>query len=83
MCGRYNLTTPAEEIIETFRLDELGATIGLKNYKPSYNIAPGQDAPIVRSIESGKDMTAARWGGYASLVKGTQNKILYNCRHGE
>ena len=59
MCGRYNLISPAEEIIETFGLDELGATISLQSFPP-----PATTLRLARTyqLSAGKDLNAARWG---------------------
>jgi putative SOS response-associated peptidase YedK len=62
MCGRYNLTSSVEDIITALGLDELGAKQAVTNFKPRYNIVPGQDVPIVRLTEDGKALTLARWG---------------------
>jgi putative SOS response-associated peptidase YedK len=43
MCGRYTLSTPPSVIAEHFQ-----ASAGL-NFPPRYNIAPTQEAPIVRA----------------------------------
>ena len=48
MCGRFMLKTPIEEIADLFGLD---ATPVLP---PRYNIAPSQNAAIIRSTEQGK-----------------------------
>ena len=56
MCGRYALFHP---------LDELGPLFGTAGiaFDPSYNIAPTQVAPIVRSVAGGgREMLSARWG---------------------
>lgn len=58
MCGRYTLTTPAELIAEVFEVEE---SAGLE---PRYNIAPTQEAPIVRISRrsGGRALRPARWG---------------------
>ncbi|HEX2163312.1 MAG TPA: SOS response-associated peptidase [Thermoanaerobaculia bacterium] len=42
MCGRYTLTVPAEVVAELFALDEV------PELAPRYNIAPTQEAPVIR-----------------------------------
>jgi putative SOS response-associated peptidase YedK len=56
MCGRYTLSAPAELVAELFELAEAPALA------PRYNIAPGQDAPIVRAAAPGRRLEMARWG---------------------
>lgn len=57
MCGRYTLASSSEELVETFDLP--GLTF---DYQPRYNIAPGQDAPIVAEDARGRRIGLMRWG---------------------
>lgn len=57
MCGRYTLASDADELIETF--DLTGLTF---EYRASYNIAPGGDAPIVAEDGRGRRMGLLTWG---------------------
>ncbi|MDX1502918.1 MAG: SOS response-associated peptidase family protein, partial [Thermoanaerobaculia bacterium] len=58
MCGRYTLPTPADQVAEM-----LDAELQLEPGPPRYNIAPTQEAPIVRTVEPGRrELVAARWG---------------------
>ncbi|HSM60728.1 MAG TPA: SOS response-associated peptidase, partial [Longimicrobiales bacterium] len=57
MCGRYSLATPADELIETF--DVPGPTF---EHEARYNIAPGQDAPVVAEDSRGRRIGLLRWG---------------------
>lgn len=66
MCGRYSLTTPAEAMARLFRV-----TLPLPNFPPRYNIAPTQDAPVVRiSAERKRELALLRWGLVPSWSKG-------------
>ena len=58
MCGRYTLSTPGDEIARVFGLSE-----GLE-LEPRFNIAPTQQAPIVREERrTGRRVAAmCRWG---------------------
>jgi putative SOS response-associated peptidase YedK len=58
MCGRYTLTTPAETLRALFEVNEW------VRMRARYNIAPMQEAPIVRRTKEGGDREAAmaRWG---------------------
>jgi len=64
MCGRYVLSQPAEVIAEYFEVDpEAGLGAGLaQGLEPRYNIAPTQEAPIVRNEAGGRTLSLARWG---------------------
>lgn len=58
MCGRYNLITDAEALIDFFEIENSV----LDEFGPRYNIAPSQDVPIVRDTGSGRELVLARWG---------------------
>ena len=47
MCGRYNLVSKSEKIVETFRLHRL------PRYEASYNIPPGQKILTVVQLDDG------------------------------
>ena len=57
MCGRYLLISPVEAMRRYF---DVG---GLMNLPPRYNIAPTQDAPVVRLDQEGRrELIQMRWG---------------------
>ncbi len=57
MCGRYLLISPVEAMRRFF---DVG---GLMNLPPRYNIAPTQEAPVVRlGQDGGRELIAMRWG---------------------
>ena len=57
MCGRYLLISPVEAMRRFF---DVG---GLLNLPPRYNIAPTQDAPVVRLDKEGRrELILMRWG---------------------
>jgi len=58
MCGRYNLITDAEALIDFFEIENAV----LDEFGPRYNIAPSQDVPIVRDTGHGRELVLARWG---------------------
>jgi putative SOS response-associated peptidase YedK len=60
MCGRYNLITDAQALIDFFRIEQ--TLLDLAQLQPRYNIAPGQDVPIVRDSGKGRELVPARWG---------------------
>lgn len=57
MCGRYKLTTPTGEIVETFKLN--GPRLNLRR---RFNIAPTQEAPVIRNFPTGRQLAIMRWG---------------------
>jgi putative SOS response-associated peptidase YedK len=57
MCGRYSQTTSIEELNRLFGVTER------VNLPPRYNIAPTQDAPVVRLDKEGaRQLLQMRWG---------------------
>ncbi len=58
MCGRFTLRTPAHRLAEAIGAHEL------PNLPPRYNIAPTQDAAVVRRPREGegRELAMLRWG---------------------
>ncbi len=56
MCGRFVFLSPAESVTRLF-----GAPVG-EDPEPRYNIAPTQDAPVVRATPDGREFVPLRWG---------------------
>lgn len=58
MCGRFTLRAPGETVAREFGLDET------PSLRPRFNIAPGQDIPVVRRREDGAApiLEPRRWG---------------------
>ncbi len=59
MCGRYSLTTPVEALRRLFSFANPPP-----NLRPRWNIAPTQDAPVVRPAAEGggRELALLRWG---------------------
>lgn len=57
MCGRYTLSAPADVIAELFDVEPVSMS-------PRFNIAPTQEAPVVRipEPEEGRELAILRWG---------------------
>jgi putative SOS response-associated peptidase YedK len=65
MCGRYSLTTAPEAMR---RLFDIGGP--LLNLEPRYNIAPTQEAPVIRLAPDGtRELAMLRWGLVPSWSK--------------
>jgi putative SOS response-associated peptidase YedK len=58
MCGRYSLTTPVEGLRQLLDFPEQ------PNLAPRYNIAPTQNAPVVRATRKndGRELRLMGWG---------------------
>ena len=58
MCGRYRLARKKEILAETFDVDND------VEWSPRYNVAPGQDVPVVRqdAARPARSISLARWG---------------------
>jgi len=64
MCGRYSLKTDDIHIRRQFTLKDS------PRWVPRYNVAPGQDVPIVRANAEGeRKLVFARWGLIPSWSK--------------
>ena len=60
MCGRYNLITDAEALVDFFEIDQV--LFEASGLGPRYNIAPGQNVPIIRNAGHCNELLLARWG---------------------
>jgi putative SOS response-associated peptidase YedK len=58
MCGRYTLTAPGEIVAEIFELVDVPPIL------PRYNLAPTQEAAVVRVVARGapRSLAPLRWG---------------------
>lgn len=57
MCGRFTLTAPPIQVAEHF---ELASDAGLRS---RWNVAPGQEVPVVIAApRAGRELAALRWG---------------------
>ncbi len=78
MCGRYSFTVPPEAMRWLFAL-----TGPLPNFEARYNIAPTQDAPVIRLNAASGERKAAmfRWGLVPSWSKGPDSRhLMINAR---
>jgi len=71
MCGRYSLTITKKALDRRFPVAD-----GHVEHRPRYNIAPGQDAPVVVPGEGGHMLAGMRWGW--PLAKAS--RLLTNAR---
>lgn len=76
MCGRYSITTAPEALARLF------GTVGpVPNLPARYNLAPTQDAPVVRRGRDGLRLTLVRWGLIPSWSKGPDARFaMINAR---
>lgn len=63
MCGRFVQATPGEVIAEVFGLSEV------PQLAPRYNLAPTQQAAVVRAEAGGRRLAFCRWGLIPSWAK--------------
>ncbi|MFZ0693766.1 MAG: SOS response-associated peptidase [Alphaproteobacteria bacterium] len=73
MCGRYSLTKPPDAMRQLFAFRG-----NLPNLPPRYNIAPSQDAPVIRLSKDSKERELAQlhWGHVPSWSN--DPKIAYS-----
>jgi putative SOS response-associated peptidase YedK len=64
MCGRFTLRTPTPVLVKQFELS-VGPTL-----EPRFNIAPTQDAPVIRhDPKRHRELSLLRWGLVPSWAK--------------
>ena len=63
MCGRYTNTGEIRDIRIQFNLDEIFAL------SPRYNIAPGQEVPVIVNADGVRKLAMMRWGLVPSWAK--------------
>lgn len=56
MCGRYNLITDGDALMDFFDL------VNRLAWRPRYNVAPSQPVPVIRPGLEGRETILARWG---------------------
>jgi putative SOS response-associated peptidase YedK len=71
MCGRYTLAVPSDELVEVFDVPE--PTFALA---PRFNVAPGQDAPVVGEDRRGRRMGLLRWGFVPARAAGAARAFV-------
>ena len=57
MCGRYTLSVPLSNLVDTFDIEPPDF-----EYPPRFNIAPTQDAPVIAQDRAGRRIGVLRWG---------------------
>src|SRR5215470_7637904 len=60
MCGRYTHRYTWQQIVELYRLSE--PAVAPNEFRPRFNIAPTQTAPIVRERGGRRELVMMRWG---------------------
>lgn len=64
MCGRFTYATEFRDIRIRFDLER-----DIPLFSPRYNIAPGQDAPVIVNPEGAPDLRLMHWGLVPSWAK--------------
>lgn len=77
MCGRYTLHQNAASLVEHYQLRD-----GLSSFNKNYNVAPGQQMPVITSAADGNwQLQFMSWGLTPAWSKGpTLNYRLINTR---
>lgn len=57
MCGRFTLTVDWPALSTAFRVNAAGFA-----HRPRYNIAPGQDIPVITAEAGAREARSMRWG---------------------
>lgn len=64
MCGRFTVQLPSADVALAFGVQETARSV-----PPSFNVAPGQDVPVVVDEGGGRRLDAFRWGLIPSWAK--------------
>lgn len=75
MCGRYTLALPEPELLETFDVPPPEF-----DYRPRWNVAPGQECPVVAEDRHGRRMGLLRWGLVPSWMDDPPSGGFVNAR---
>ena len=80
MCGRYVVKSTPQRLRQTFGVVEPDSAI-TETWRPRYNLAPQQEAPVIRLIEGRRRLDLLRWGLLPSWAKDpTLGQRLINAR---
>jgi putative SOS response-associated peptidase YedK len=74
VCGRYSLAAEADELVEVFDVPPVSF-----HWPRRFNVAPGQEAPVVAEDRHGRRMGLLRWGFVPSWAQDT-NRPFINAR---
>jgi putative SOS response-associated peptidase YedK len=58
MCGRYTLTSAPTKVAEHFELAPSEAAL----LRPRWNVAPGQQVPVVTEVTGARSIRSVHWG---------------------
>lgn len=77
MCGRYVLKSNPQRIREAFGI-EGPDTAHSEEWRPRYNLAPQQDAPVIRLMEGQRHLDLLHWGLIPRWAKdaGIGNRLI-------
>lgn len=75
MCGRFSLTTPLEELVKHYLIDEF-----LEDWQPRYNIAPSQNVLSLISHKGRRRAGEITWGLVPHWADPSKWKPLINGR---
>ena len=80
MCGRYTLVNQAD-VIDDLQV-AIDLTAGSEWWKPRYNVAPTQPAPIVTLHDGQRALEMARWGllPFWASKPGAKPPLMINAR---
>lgn len=62
MCGRYVVKSSPRRIREQFGIPEKAGSARTEGWRPRFNLAPQQEAPIIRWIAGRRCLDSLRWG---------------------
>jgi len=80
MCGRYTLTHH-QDVVEAFEV-QLDLTAGSEWWKPRFNVAPTQPAPVIVLRDGARALEMMRWGlvPHWGAQPGAKPPLMINAR---
>ena len=79
MCGRYTLTSH-EAIVEDLEASLDPSVLANEWWKPRFNVAPTQDAPVVTLRDGTRTIEMMRWGLVPFWAKDKKAPLMINAR---
>ena len=78
MCGRYVLASRLEELVTEFNA-QFDSGLVKHEYRPNYNVAPGQTIPVITVASGVRRLMRVRWGIVPKWSKNSST-LLINAR---
>ena len=79
MCGRYTLTNNAD-VVDDLEASLAAGVLANEWWKPRFNVAPTQDAPVVTLRDGVRTVEMMRWGLVPHWARDKKAPLMINAR---